>query len=31
MKSAERRKVNVFEMKCLRSLVLVSRMERGGV
>ena len=28
MKSAERRKVNVLEMKCLRSLVGVSRMER---
>ena len=28
MKSAERRKVNVFEMKCLRSLVGVSRMDR---
>ena len=28
MRSAERRKVNVFEMKCLRSLVGVSRMAR---
>ena len=28
MRSAERRKVNVPEMKCLRSLVLVSRMDR---
>ena len=28
--SAERRKVNVLEMKCLKSLVLVSRMERVG-
>ena len=28
MKSAEKRKVNVLEMKCLRSLVLVSRMDR---
>ena len=28
MKSAERRKVNVLEMKCLRSLVGVSRMDR---
>ena len=27
MRSAERRKVNVLEMKCLRSLVLVSRMD----
>ena len=27
MRSAERRNVNVLEMKCLRSLVLVSRME----
>ena len=26
MRSAERRKVNVFEMKCLRSLVGVSQM-----
>ena len=28
MRSAERRKVTVFEMKCLRSLVGVSRMDR---
>ena len=28
MRSAERRKVNVLEMKCLRSLVGVSRMAR---
>ena len=28
MRSAERRKVNVFETKCLRSLVGVSRMDR---
>ena len=28
MKSAERRKVNVLEMKCLRSSVGVSRMDR---
>ena len=28
MRSAERRKFNVLEMKCLRSLVGVSRMER---
>ena len=28
MKSAERRKVNVLETKCLRSLVGVSRMNR---
>ena len=28
MRSAERRKVNVLEMKCLRNLVGVSRMER---
>ena len=27
MRSAERRKVNVLEMKCLRSLAGVSRME----
>ena len=27
-RSAERRKVNVSEMKCLRSLVGVSRMDR---
>ena len=30
MKSAERGKVNVLEMKCLRSLVGVSRMDRVG-
>ena len=30
MRSAERRKVNVLEMKCLRSLVGVSRMDRVG-
>ena len=28
MRSAEGRKVNVLEMKCLRSLVGVSRMDR---
>ena len=28
MRSAERRKVNVLEMKCLRSLVGVPRMDR---
>ena len=28
MRSDERRKVNVLEMKCLRSLVGVSRMDR---
>ena len=28
MKSAERRKVNVLEMECLRNLVGVSRMDR---
>ena len=28
MRSAERRKVNVFEMKCLRSLDGVPRMDR---
>ena len=28
MRSAERRKVNILEMKCLRSLVGVSRMDR---
>ena len=28
MRSAERREVNVLEMKCLRSLVWVSRMDR---
>ena len=27
MRSAERRKVNVLELKCLRSLVEVSRMD----
>ena len=30
MRSAERRKVNVSEMKCLSSLVGVSRMDRAG-
>ena len=30
MRSAMRRKVNVLEMKCLRSLVGVSRMDRVG-
>ena len=30
MRCAERRKVNVLEMKCLRSLVGVSRMDRVG-
>ena len=30
MRSAERRKVNVLEMKCLGSLVGVSRMDRVG-
>ena len=30
MRSAERLKVNVLEMKCLRSLVGVSRMDRVG-
>ena len=29
MRSAQRRKVNVLEMKCLRNLVVVSRMDRG--
>ena len=29
LKSDERRKVNVLEMKCLRSLVGVSRMDRA--
>ena len=29
MRTAERRKVNVLEMKCLRSLVGVSRMGRA--
>ena len=28
MRSAERRKVNVLEMKCLRSLIEVSQMDR---
>ena len=28
MRSAERRKVNVLEMKCLRTLVVVSRLDR---
>ena len=28
MSSAERKKVNILEMKCLRSLVGVSRMDR---
>ena len=28
MRSAERRKVNVLEMKCLRSSVVVSQMDR---
>ena len=28
MRNAERRKVNVLEIKCLRSLVRVSRMDR---
>ena len=28
MRSAKRRKVNILEMKCLRSLVLVSRTDR---
>ena len=28
MRIAERRKVNVLEMKCLRCLVLLSRMNR---
>ena len=28
MRSAERRKVNILEMKCLRSLVGVSRVDR---
>ena len=30
MRSAERRKVNVLETQCLRSLVGVSRMDRIG-
>ena len=29
MRRAERRKVHVFEMKCLRSLVGVPRIDRG--
>ena len=29
MRSAEVRKVNALEMKCLRSLVVVSRMDRS--
>ena len=28
MRSAERRKVNILDMKCLRSMVGVSRMDR---
>ena len=28
MRGTERRKVNVLEMKCLRSLVVVTRMDR---
>ena len=28
MRSAKRRKVNVLEMKCLRSLILMLRMDR---
>ena len=28
MRSAERRKLNVLEMKCLKSLVVVWRMDR---
>ena len=31
MRSAERRKVIVLEMKCLRNLVGVSRMDRVGL
>ena len=31
MRSAERRKVNVLEMKCLRCLVGVSRMDELGM
>ena len=31
MRSAERRKMNVLEMKCLRNLVGVSRMDRVGM
>ena len=30
MRSSERRKVNVLEMKCLRSLVTVSQMDKVG-
>ena len=30
VRSAERRKVNVFELRCLRSLIGVSRMYRVG-
>ena len=30
MRSAERRKVNLLVMKCLRSLVGISRMDRVG-
>ena len=30
MRSAERMKVNVLEMKCLRNLVGVSRIDRVG-
>ena len=30
VRSAERRKVNVLEMKCLISLVVVSRVDRVG-
>ena len=30
MRSAERMKVNVLEMRCLRSLVGVSQMDRVG-
>ena len=30
MRSAERRKVNVLAMKCLKSLVEVSRMDKVG-
>ena len=30
MRSSERRKVNVREVKCLRSLVAVSRMDGAG-
>ena len=31
MRSAERRKVNVLEMKCLRSFVGVSQIDRVGM